>query len=722
MVQPNEPPKPETKSEHIEKIRVDAAGDKNRSREAVLDAQFMMDYAATNTAKIIDPLTLHRLIVARKSIEKGEELTPEMETEFWLAYQDLWEIVSPATAESIRANLVIEETFVSRLVDFVPGLSRWLGKGRTSRARKTVNGYIFFTILVLLLLVAIQIYWVVGDQLIREMSTISQREEFLTSQIAGISSTSASTTDPNSTKAALETDLKAINAKEERYAAILWLWSKPWNGFIEVVHKEHDPKFAPRFADLENQIAEIEKKQREDPEGSNEARVNAQQEDLKTKLAEARAKDKPDEKEIKDLEAQIANISRITELEADLLKLTANIQSDQSKRDTLDTQKQDNKNLIISLSADKNTIQENIKSINQEMGLLPQTIAELANTNKNIQALLVQYEAATPAADAQPLSISLEDMSILPDDLKAELQGKTDLSEQIASLVAYQTDIQLQLEYLNAKQKDYENQLAQLSLNENDLQIQISELETQIFEWETEIAALDASLETAQANMETANQDIQVLKDSIKEFQGEITAEEQKAIVDKRVADLLTLKAEMYSLSLEEQEYLDRTDSRPAQLAGQFVLNILQSYFLPILYGLLGASTSVLRSLSRQIKEVTFSEKTGIQHLLSISLGALAGIVVGWFSFLIDSGTKSFLGSVSPLAIAFLVGFNIDPFFSRMDLIMKSGSEAPRAIAPTAPKLDDRPPAPPASLAPAQPSSTPASPPAATNKDLPREV
>ncbi len=722
MVQPNEPPKPETKSEHIEKIRVDAAGDKNRLREAVLDAQFMMDYAATNTAKIIDPLTLHRLIVARKSIEKGEELTPEMETEFWLAYQDLWEIVSPATAESIRANLVIEETFVSRLVDFVPGLSRWLGKGRTSRARKTVNGYIFFTILVLLLLVAIQIYWVVGDQLIREMSTISQREEFLISQIAGISSTSASTTDPNSTKAALETDLKAINAKEERYAAILWLWSKPWNGFIEVVHKEHDPKFAPRFADLENQIAEIEKKQREDPEGSNEARVNAQQEDLKTKLAEARAKDKPDEKEIKDLEAQIANISRITELEADLLKLTANIQSDQSKRDTLDTQKQDNKNLIISLSADKNTIQENIKSINQEMGLLPQTIAELANTNKNIQALLVQYEAATPAADAQPLSISLEDMSILPDDLKAELQGKTDLSEQIASLVAYQTDIQLQLEYLNAKQKDYENQLAQLSLNENDLQVQISELETQISEWETEIAALDASLETAQANMETANQDIQVLKDSIKEFQGEITAEEQKAIVDKRVADLLTLKAEMYSLSLEEQEYLDRTDSRPAQLAGQFVLNILQSYFLPILYGLLGASTSVLRSLSRQIKEVTFSEKTGIQHLLSISLGALAGIVVGWFSFLIDSGTKSFLGSVSPLAIAFLVGFNIDPFFSRMDLIMKSGSEAPRAIAPTAPKLDDRPPAPPASLAPAQPSSTPASPPAATNKDLPREV
>ncbi|HNC09592.1 MAG TPA: hypothetical protein PLX14_12850 [Anaerolineales bacterium] len=722
MVQPNEPPKPETKSEHIEKIRVDAAGDKNRLREAVLDAQFMMDYAATNTAKIIDPLTLHRLIVARKSIEKGEELTPEMETEFWLAYQDLWEIVSPATAESIRANLVIEETFVSRLVDFVPGLSRWLGKGRTSRARKTVNGYIFFTILVLLLLVAIQIYWVVGDQLIREMSTISQREEFLTSQIAGISSTSASTTDPNSTKAALETDLKAINAKEERYAAILWLWSKPWNGFIEVVHKEHDPKFAPRFADLENQIAEIEKKQREDPEGSNEARVNAQQEDLKTKLAEARAKDKPDEKEIKDLEAQIANISRITELEADLLKLTANIQSDQSKRDTLDTQKQDNKNLIISLSADKNTIQENIKSINQEMGLLPQTIAELANTNKNIQALLVQYEAATPAADAQPLSISLEDMSILPDDLKADLQGKTDLSEQIASLAAYQTDIQLQLEYLNAKQKDYENQLAQLSLNENDLQIQISELETQIFEWETEIAALDASLETAQANMETANQDIQVLKDSIKEFQGEITAEEQKAIVDKRVADLLTLKAEMYSLSLEEQEYLDRTDSRPAQLAGQFVLNILQSYFLPILYGLLGASTSVLRSLSRQIKEVTFSEKTGIQHLLSISLGALAGIVVGWFSFLIDSGAKSFLGSVSPLAIAFLVGFNIDPFFSRMDLIMKSGSEAPRAIAPTAPKLDDRPPAPPASLAPAQPSSTPASPPAATNKDLPREV
>jgi hypothetical protein len=57
--------------------------------------------------------------------------------------------------------------------------------------------------------------------------------------------------------------------------------------------------------------------------------------------------------------------------------------------------------------------------------------------------------------------------------------------------------------------------------------------------------------------------------------------------------------------------------------------------------------------------------------------------VVGWFSFLID-GNSSFLGSVSPLAIAFLVGFNIDPFFSRMDLIMKNENETSRAAVKSA--------------------------------------
>ena len=88
---------------------------------------------------------------------------------------------------------------------------------------------------------------------------------------------------------------------------------------------------------------------------------------------------------------------------------------------------------------------------------------------------------------------------------------------------------------------------------------------------------------------------------------------------------------------------------------------------MPLVYGILGAATSVLRSLSKKIEDVTFSGDTGIQNLLRISLGALAGIVVGWFSFLLPNAAGNFLGAVSPLAIAFLVGYNIELFFSLMD-------------------------------------------------------
>jgi hypothetical protein len=64
-----------------------------------------------------------------------------------------------------------------------------------------------------------------------------------------------------------------------------------------------------------------------------------------------------------------------------------------------------------------------------------------------------------------------------------------------------------------------------------------------------------------------------------------------------------------------------------------------------------------------------------VQHILSISLGALTGIMVGWFSFLLPQESTGFLGSVSPLAIAFLVGYNIELFFRLMDKAVNKGED-----------------------------------------------
>jgi len=151
-----------------------------------------------------------------------------------------------------------------------------------------------------------------------------------------------------------------------------------------------------------------------------------------------------------------------------------------------------------------------------------------------------------------------------------------------------------------------------------------------------------------------------------------ISADTQKlldSVADKitngRKEKKLKLEIQMNELESQAQAEAIREDSSPAQLVGRFVLDILQSYLLPLLYGILGAATFAVRSLSRQIRSVRYSETSGVQYLSHISLGAMAGILVGWFSFLIPN--DNFIGSISPMAIAFLVGYNIELLFSKMD-------------------------------------------------------
>jgi len=173
-------------------------------------------------------------------------------------------------------------------------------------------------------------------------------------------------------------------------------------------------------------------------------------------------------------------------------------------------------------------------------------------------------------------------------------------------------------------------------------------------------------------------------------------------IVSQLNYDIERLKEEKTALKRQQQADINRETSRQAQLAAQFVLSILQSYILPLFYGILGAGTFVLRTLSKEMEDETFSEEKRTQHLLRVSLGALAGILVGWFSFLIPGETTTFVGSISPLAIAFLVGYNIELFFSLMDRALFSITDRLQRPSPT--KVEDTktpPEAPPAS--PAQP-------------------
>ena len=100
---------------------------------------------------------------------------------------------------------------------------------------------------------------------------------------------------------------------------------------------------------------------------------------------------------------------------------------------------------------------------------------------------------------------------------------------------------------------------------------------------------------------------------------------------------------------------------------------------LPILYALLGTCAFLLRNVEEELRTLTFvpSSRTNWARFLIAGIG---GAVVGLFNFAMTQGT-----SISPLAIAFLVGYAVDVFFSFLEGLLQTftKSKAP-ATASTA--------------------------------------
>jgi hypothetical protein len=120
----------------------------------------------------------------------------------------------------------------------------------------------------------------------------------------------------------------------------------------------------------------------------------------------------------------------------------------------------------------------------------------------------------------------------------------------------------------------------------------------------------------------------------------------------------------------------------------QDVLDLVSVYFgaitaclLPILYALLGTCAYLLRSFEEELRTLTFvpSSKTQWARFLIAGIG---GAVVGLFNFALTQSA-----SVSPLAIAFLVGYAVDVFFSFLEGLLQTFTKAKSPVTSTTPTL-----------------------------------
>jgi uncharacterized membrane protein len=79
-----------------------------------------------------------------------------------------------------------------------------------------------------------------------------------------------------------------------------------------------------------------------------------------------------------------------------------------------------------------------------------------------------------------------------------------------------------------------------------------------------------------------------------------------------------------------------------------------------MLFGAIGACTYVLRLISDQIRETSFSATSPVRHSVRVLLGALGGFAVGLGGIVASAG-------LSAAALAFVSGYAVEPVFATMD-------------------------------------------------------
>lgn len=159
--------------------------------------------------------------------------------------------------------------------------------------------------------------------------------------------------------------------------------------------------------------------------------------------------------------------------------------------------------------------------------------------------------------------------------------------------------------------------------------------------------------------------------EALKKSQDEIKSDIAKMSRDNNSKDLIENKRRQLSL-LVQQEAQYKEDEKKlsetlSQRASQSVLAIFSEYLLPLLYGLLGALAYILRTLTTEIQQVTYTSSSNVRYRLRWPLGMLAGVTIGWF---FDPKTLEGAAAITPLGLAFLAGYSVELLFTGLDRIV----------------------------------------------------
>lgn len=189
-------------------------------QQAVEDAQLLVAYAANNG--LLADTQFQALLDARRQLT-ANTLSVESEEKFWRAFNSIAALVKPATPEGIRASL---------------------GTARPS-AEKSIRRYRWWAWGTLLVLAVIQIYYIVGFSLVREIQSVVDHsaahgtahsanevlevQQSVIERIAVFLSPAASLANGESPPATRASDIVRLRNSYD----VLKQWNRIWNPLLE---------------------------------------------------------------------------------------------------------------------------------------------------------------------------------------------------------------------------------------------------------------------------------------------------------------------------------------------------------------------------------------------------------------------------------------------------------------------------------------------------------
>lgn len=95
-----------------------------------------------------------------------------------------------------------------------------------------------------------------------------------------------------------------------------------------------------------------------------------------------------------------------------------------------------------------------------------------------------------------------------------------------------------------------------------------------------------------------------------------------------------------------------------------YINAVLTNSIMPVLASILGVVVFIMRDASRRMESVSLSPLQSSGYRPRLILGVIAGLAVGWFT---SSGDTSVVGTLSPTAAAFAIGYSTEILFNVLD-------------------------------------------------------